>query len=254
MERRLAVHARASRQVTLVAVALALAAGPAAAAPKGAAAKAAFQRGVKAYEAKDWAAASEALGESFALEADAETLFAWAQAERQLEHCEKAIELFGRLEQFDLPEENRQVVRERIEECKAKLPPPAPAISTEPPVPADEPPPAPPKRRRWYKDPIGLSLLGAGVVGVGVGTGFLVAASSADSAAGEAATYDEFVRLDDRAKSRGTVGVIGLSVGVAFAGAGVIWYLTRGGDDAERARVSGWIDRGGGGLAVTGSM
>ena len=79
-----------------------------------------------AYQKGDFAAASEALANSFRIEPDVETLFAWAQSERQLEHCDKAIELFEKLLTFDLPAENKKVVRGKIDECKALLPPQQP--------------------------------------------------------------------------------------------------------------------------------
>jgi two-component system response regulator HydG len=50
---------------------------------------------VKAYQAHNYALASKYLEKSFGFERDVETLFAWAQSERQLDHCDKASELTG---------------------------------------------------------------------------------------------------------------------------------------------------------------
>ena len=52
---------------------------------------------------------------------DVETLFAWAQAERQLGNCQKASELYDKLLEMDMPAENKQAVRDKLEECKAQL-------------------------------------------------------------------------------------------------------------------------------------
>ena len=122
MERRLAVHARAHRKALsglLAAAVLLTGASLASAAPKTPEAKAAFDRGVAAYTANDYAAASEALGQSYALEPDVETLFAWAQTARKLERCDKASELYGKLLAYDLPDENKAAIRTKLEDCKA---------------------------------------------------------------------------------------------------------------------------------------
>jgi len=100
-------------------VAVLLASGAAGAAPKSAAARAQFDKGVAAYTKGDYEAASAALGSSFVLEADAETLFAWAQTERKLGHCDRAIELYTKLLKMDLPAENKEAVKVQIGECKA---------------------------------------------------------------------------------------------------------------------------------------
>ena len=72
-----------------------------------------------AYTSNDYAMAGEALGQSYALEPDVETLFAWAQTERKLERCDKASELYGKLLAYDLPDENKAAIRTKLEECKA---------------------------------------------------------------------------------------------------------------------------------------
>jgi hypothetical protein len=249
---------------------VALVAAPAVAAPKKADAKAAFDKGVKAYQAGDYAAASAALGESYKLEGDAETLFAWAQAERKLDHCDKAIELWGMLERYDLPKENRAAIAQKIDECKeilAKRAPPEPTpeptpVTTQPeptePTRVELPPPPEHEKRgsRW-KDPVGLTMLGLGVAGLATGTVFTLQARSADKDKDNAPTYDEFVRLRDRAESKGKLGMIGLAAGGALVAGGLVWILTRpDGDSGERAPapVTGWIDEHGGGLVLTGGF
>ena len=151
MERRFAVHAGA--RVALIAV-TALATS-ATAAPRGRRARVEFNRGVKAYATRHYEAAASALARSYALEHDPETLFAWAQTERKLDHCDKAVELYGKLLALHLPEANKRAVEDQLAECKqilaAQAPapapdttPPAPAPDTTPPTPApDTTPPAP---------------------------------------------------------------------------------------------------------------
>ncbi|HWU90330.1 MAG TPA: hypothetical protein VN253_23865 [Kofleriaceae bacterium] len=243
----------------LAAVAVLALASPAAAAPKGAPAKAAFDRGVVAYQKGDFAAAAEALGASFKLEADVETLFAWAQSERQLEHCDKAVELFTKLLGFDLPAENKKVVQSKIDECKAIIAaqPPKEPVPTEQPKPAEpaqvvQPPPVkppPPGRSPWWKDPIGDGLVGAGIVGLGAGAFFLVSARQAEQ--DSLKNIGQFEKYDDRAQSRGKLGVISSIVGGVLVAGGIVRYATHYGGE-EHQTVTGWLTPDGGGIAAFG--
>lgn len=279
MERRFAVHARARRQA-VISLALVLASGAASAAPKDTDARALFDRGVGAYTRKDYSASADALQKSYALEVDPDTLFAWAQAERKLGNCLKAIELYDELLAFELPRANRDAIAESRAECKqlvetVKPAPPAKRDDVKPR--GDRDPGDGPKhtrsattarrddggdpaievratapRRPWYREPVGDTLVGVGVVGMGVGIGLLVSASAANSDKKTAATYTQYKELQDRATSRGRFGVIAGAAGAGFAAAGLIWYATRGG--GERATVTGWLAPATGGLVVTGAF
>jgi tetratricopeptide (TPR) repeat protein len=275
MDPRLAVHAGSHRQKVsawLVALAALALAAPAMAAPKGGPAKVAFDRGVAAYQKGDFAVASEALGASFKLEPDAETLFAWAQAERQLDHCDKAIELFEKLLTFDLPAENKKVIVGKIEECRALLPPKPPEKQPEKPpeTPPDRQPEAPPEASlvggtapssadrpppgpegsSWWKDPVGGGLVAGGVVGLGVGSYFLVSARNAE----RDATDLDFKEKDELAQRNSMIGTIALVAGGALLAGGVVRYVTRrgGGRGKERTAVTGWLSPGGGGITAIG--
>lgn len=266
MESRLAVHAGPGEEVIRSAAILVLAlATPALAAPKGGAAKVAFNKGVAAYKKGAFDTASEALAKSFALEADPDTLFAWAQSERQRGKCDKAIELFEKLLAYELPDENKRAIREKVDECKTILgaqkpvvvepPPPEPA----PPAPAPDPAPAiadpatepprsdapAPEGRPWWKDPVGGVLVGSGVVGLGVGGYFLLSARGAANDADAATNYFDFEEHTQRAEARGRNGLIAALAGGALVGAGVIWYATRG---EAKTTVSTWFAPNGGGV------
>src|SRR6185436_14201758 len=104
-----------------LALAVVLVAGAADAKPRRRDARVAFDRGVTAYQKGNFEAASEALGKSFTLERDVDTLFAWAQSERKLEHCDKAIELYEKLLAFNLPAANREAVETKLTECRTQL-------------------------------------------------------------------------------------------------------------------------------------
>lgn len=238
MERRLAVHARTA----VIAAASLLASATASAAPRGAEARAAFDKGVAAYKKADYSAASDALGRSFTLEADADTLYAWAQTERKLNHCDKAVELYGRLLTMDLPEANKSAVVQQIDECNAIIaqqkpsqpestPAPAPAPSESPGAgavlpPSPERPEEPAPSSKWM-NPVGLGLVGLGVVGLGAGTVFTVQAMTADNDKENATTYGDFQRFEERATSRGKLGVIAGASGAVLVAAGIIYIVTR---------------------------
>jgi hypothetical protein len=291
VERRFAVHAGTHRQALTAFVAVLLAASPASvgAAPKGRAAKAQFDKGVAAYGKNDYAAASTAFGKSYALEADVETLFAWAQAERKQAHCDKASDLYVKLLAAKLPAENKAVVQTQLDECKRILdddqakaaaaaradqarvdqaradqaradqahagPGDAPHPDEQPAAHTDvtirgsttEPEASP-----WFKDPAGDVLVGLGIVGVTIGSGLLLSASSADADSKTAPTYAQFKAFDDKAKSRGMIGVIATGAGAALIIGGVIRYATRS-TSSESTTVTGWLDGHASGLAITGA-
>lgn len=263
MERRFPVHARAYRQAL---IALALASSSAVAAPKGAAAKKAFDKGVKAYTAGDYPTAAEAMKKSYELETDPETLFAWAQSERKQEHCEKAIELYNELLVYELPAENKQVIETQVGECKQILAAKQPAKEEPPPKEPEPPPPAkedkaeapPPEQpstpegRPWWKDPVGDGLVVVGVAGLVVGGLKLSSAASADSNKTNATSYADFKKFSDQATSDGKTGVIAAGAGAALVAVGVIWYATH--RDHHEHTVTGWLSPTGGGIGLAGGF
>jgi tetratricopeptide (TPR) repeat protein len=126
------------------------------------------------------------------------------------------------------------------------------ARRTQPAASPEVPPAAPsPAVRVWYRDPIALGLLGTGVAAIGVGTGFLLSAQSADQDAKAAKTYQQVQDAGDRASRRGTVGSITTAAGIALVGGGVAWIVLHR-DSGEQRAVTGWLLPGGGGLAVHG--
>jgi len=297
VERRLAVLAGSNAQALTrrgargrawpLALAVLLVAGAADAKPRRRDAKLQFDRGVTAYQKGNFEAAAEALARSFTLERDADTLFAWAQSERKLDRCDKAIELYEKLLTYNLPAANKSAVELNLDECRTLVaqqkvrvepPPPEPRpaepiaseprpqSSTEPPprvaqtTPAPGGPQPPPLRdtstapRPWYKDPIALGLGGGGVVLLGVGTGLLISAKSLDSdSKAERDDYHRALDLRDQARSRGNIGGATAAVGaLALIGAGV-WVATHR-KSAESSTVTGWLVPGSGGLAVAGAF
>ncbi|HSN29126.1 MAG TPA: hypothetical protein VLT45_22715 [Kofleriaceae bacterium] len=285
MERRFAIHARAHALIAAVV----MASSPVLAAPRSPASKKEFDKGVKAYTAGDYDTAADAMEKSYQLEKDPETLFAWAQAERKLDNCTKAIELYKELLGYDLPAENKQVIQQNMTECKqvladkAKSPPKdsqdsLPKDSAPPvdkadaagplPVASDKPAPIPNEKgplaekpmpaaesggRPWWKDPVGDGLVIVGVGGLVFGGVELMSASKADSDKAKATTYADFTRLEKKAHDDGQLGVIAAGAGGALVVLGIVWYATH--RDHHERQVTGWIaPTGGGGVAITGGF
>jgi tetratricopeptide (TPR) repeat protein len=115
---------------------------------------------------------------------------------------------------------------------------------------AEVPPPAP-ATHAWSRDPIALTLLGTGVAAIGVGTGFLVSARSADHDERRATNYQQAQDAANRASRRSLVGSITGGVGAALVGGGVVWIVLQR-SSGEPRTVSGWLLPGGGGLVAQG--
>ncbi len=242
------------------------------AAPKKKDAKAAFDRGVAAYQREDYAKAATELGKSFDLEADLETLYAWAQAERMQEDCDAASKLYRKLLGYDLPDENKEVIREKLEECRKILDEPEEAVEItegEDDWPAGEPRARPtdedlPSMRPgkpgspWYTDKIGHVLVGGGAVAVVIGVVFLGQASDAQAAA--QTSYDDFAAANERAESRGRMGSTALIIGGGLILGGLAHYVLRDDgsrpatliEDSDETVVVPWLNADGGGLATMG--
>jgi tetratricopeptide (TPR) repeat protein len=242
---------------------------PAHAAPKKKDAKAAFDRGVAAYQREDYAKAASELGKSFDLEADLETLYAWAQAERMQDDCDAASKLYRKLLGYDLPDENKEVIREKLEECRKILDEPDEPIEVtegedgwpvgkpreRPTEDADQPERPGRPGTPWYTDKLGGALVAGGVIAIGAGTVFMMqAASAADDAQ---LSYEEFEAANARAESRGLMGSTALIIGGGLILGGVARYILR--DDGSRpARPASetvlvpWLNADGGGLATMG--
>ena len=140
------------------------------------AAQALYDRALKKFETHDYAAAIGDLEEGFALDPRREFLFAEAQAKRLGGDCRGAVVLYQRFLTTRPPALQIDATQIALARCAQELAKkPEVVIMTPPPAPPP-PKPAPP---RWTRDPWGLALTGAGVVALGIGIGYFVAAESA---------------------------------------------------------------------------
>lgn len=206
-------------------------------------ARALYDEGLAAYQAKDYAAASAAFDAGFALEPRREFLFANAQARRLAGDCRGAVPLYQRFLEMSPPAVQASATHIGLARCAQQMAAERPAPPTVAPPPAP-PPPAPPPP--WTHDRAGAALLGAGVVALGVGAGFLAASFAALPGDG-AADHGAYAQARATAESRHAVSVVSLVAGGALVAAGVARYAW-----VRRARATLTLVPGG--LALEGTF
>lgn len=224
-------------------------------------AQAVFEEAQAAFEAKDFAAASKLLERAYMLEPNPVLLYPWAQAERNLDHCAVAIDLYRQFIESAPSQRMVDDAQKNIERCEESLaaaepepaPEPEPAVDPEPPPrPKDPTPPTDaPDDKPVGRDAAGAVLVSLGAVGLVVGTALAVTAAKKAKVAHEA--DDNLAYLDARKSALGlrAGGIASLVVGGALVLAGVIRYgvLAR---KRGRGDVALLLPRGGAGLAWSG--
>ncbi|HEY5934931.1 MAG TPA: hypothetical protein VIU61_09855 [Kofleriaceae bacterium] len=187
----------------------------------------------------------EALNEltiAYTLSPMPDILYAIAQVHVKLGDCTQAITFYERFLGTRPPDEPADAAREAIEVCRtqpprasgqiepteppAPLTPPEPAPDVAPPAPAPAPAPVQVDQpSTWYKDKLGLGLVGGGVVS-GVISLVMYRSATADLDAAEAApTYPEHVDLVESAKGKRTIAAVLAVGGVALVGAGAVRFV-----------------------------
>jgi len=211
-------------------------------------ARAHYERGLALFQAKDYAGATRELEAGFAVEPRREFLFAEAQARRLAGDCRAAVPLYQRFLESGPPAVQVNATHIALGRCAQQLAtaheepvpprPPPPAPGPAPPPPAPAPPP-------WTHDALGAALLGAGVVGLGVGAAFLAGSYAARTSP---PTLPEYQQQRATAEGRLTVAVVSLAAGGALAAGGVARYWLvrrRGGERVTLAIVPGGLVLGG---------
>lgn len=200
--------------------------------------KAVWREGVKQYDLGDFDAAIKKFEEAYQIFPNPDILFNLGQAHRKTKTYERAIHYFRTFLRYKPNAPNRDVVEQLIAELEgltaaqkasnerppdtvhAPPPPPAaPSPTTATPAPA---PAQPTEAPRWYQDTLGLTLAAAGLVALGVGTGFLIHSSGLSSDA--EANHDEQSAQDlhDSAKTFQLAGGITVVAGAALLTGGIV--------------------------------
>jgi tetratricopeptide (TPR) repeat protein len=201
---------------------------------------------LKAYAAKDWDGAIREFQAAYAIDPSPALIYATAQAYRFENKCREAIDYYKKylaIASSCASAPDRAVCEAQITAantgittCESTLektsPPVEPPKSVTPPAPPPQSEPAPhvevtaTVESPWYKDPMGDALAVGGVIGIGVGIGFLVEANSTESKAKSATLRNDFVKGLGDATSERQVGFVALGAGVALA-AGSVWFYVR---------------------------
>ncbi len=242
------------RQTILCVGLLALLASPAALLAAPSSAPELYAEGLKLYAQEDYAQAAKVLESSYLLDEKQSTLFAWAQAERLQQHCDKASELF---EKYISKGEEAKQLKAAFQLIKQCAPPEDKTVPKEPPQftstgldgsgqdtgiekiesrpPRLSPQPSHvPLYRRWQVFAGGSLLAIAGGSYLG-----LRAQSLANDAEllPDGSEFSTVQKLEDRAKNRA------LLANISFAGAGLlgvaaVWMFLTPSERPDKNKVS----------------
>jgi tetratricopeptide (TPR) repeat protein len=207
--------------------------------PMNAEARVYFDRGAAHYESGAYAQAIDAFERGRRIDAHPDFLYALAQAHRKRGDCAAAIPLYQAFLATQPPEEEARRAQANLERCPRAAAPlatepsfamPPPALATSPPVATPEPPAtAEPVGPAWYADVTGGVLMGAGLIGAGVGTTYLVLgelnARRANRPSNDKIEHDHFAALASRDRE---IGGWTLAAGGALWLGGVIRYAWHG--------------------------
>lgn len=198
------------------------AAAPETEGPMHPAAQALYDRALAEFGAHDYAGVVRDTEAGYAVDPRREFLFTEAQAKRLGGDCRGAVVLYQRFLTTDPPPLQVDATHIALARCAQELASRPPLVIVAPPAP---PPPAPRTRPpRWWHDPWGLSLSAAGLLAIGAGTGWFVAAEAARGDAGDASTYAAYTARWSTAESRHTVALVAWAAGGAALAAGVVRF------------------------------
>lgn len=190
-----------------------------------------FELAQAAYAAQDFVRASAEFEAAFELDPKSDYLFGWAQSVRRSGDCPGALALYRKLLAMPLAPDQAAATRQAMSRC-----PPEPVATR-------------PAREPWYRDWTAHTFAASGALALGAGTWATIVSVRDERDARAADEYGEHDRLTRRAKVLRVVGISGLAIGAAAATIGIVMY-SREDSDETAPRVTGWIDRDGGGVAA----
>jgi len=220
-----------------------------------------WREGVKQYDLGDFDAAIKKFEEAYQIFPNPDILFNLGQAHRKTKSYDRAIHYFRTFLRYKPAAPNRDVVESLIAELEGLIAaekasnerppdtvhaPPPPAAPTPA---AAAPAPAPTETPRWYKDTLGMTLAGAGLIALGVGTGFLIhgggLSSDAEGTRDEQAAQD----LHDSAKTFQLAGGITMVAGAALLTGGIVRMVLH-----TRSDSSVQVSVGASGIGISGKF
>jgi hypothetical protein len=194
------------------------------------------QAGMAAYAAHDYHTAAEAFQAAYRADPNPSVLYSWAQAERLDGNCALAVILYRKLLDSYTSGSRARAVHDALAKCGetagqlAQTPaepvpePQAQAQTQTPATPAAETTapamPLRPAARPFYRDPLGDVLFVSGLVGVGVGVAYLIAADNTQG--GGVPAYDAALDARDRAHDLRLISGVALGVGAGLLVTGIV--------------------------------
>ncbi|HXJ21709.1 MAG TPA: hypothetical protein VMT03_15905 [Polyangia bacterium] len=210
------------------------------------AAQALYDRALAEFSARDYAGAIRDSEAGYTIDARRDFLFMEAQAKRLAGDCRGAVALYQQFLTTAPPQVQVDATHIALARCAQELASRPQVVVVAPPPPA---PPARPRPQRWWRDPWGLSLSAVGLVALGAGVGWFVAAQVARSDAQGADSYADYSARWSTAESRRDVAVVAWIIGgAALVAAGVRLEIVRRHARAEAGAAKGlslWLVPGG---------
>lgn len=198
-----------------------------------------LERGEQLYRDKDYAAAIAAFDAGYQLDPQPIFLYDKAQALRMAGDCASAIEAYEAFLATEPPEHEAIRARKNIENCAAKLSrSPAPPVEETAPaarVPRPVLPPRPRVRkeslpageeRAWWHDRVGVTLATSGVIALGLGAGFAVAARKAADDTALVTHLDEWNERRAAWQRDRLVAGVAAGTGIALVALAVVRFST----------------------------
>jgi hypothetical protein len=185
-----------------------------------------YERALTEFSAHDYAGAIRDSEAGYAIDARRDFLFMEAQAKRLTGDCRGAVALYQQFLTTAPPPVQVDATHIALARCAQELASRPPVVVVAPQPPAS--PPARPRPARWWRDPWGLSLSATGLVAMGIGVGWFVAAEVARSDAQGTTTYADYSARWSVAESRQDVAVVAWIVGgAALIAAGARFAIVR---------------------------
>jgi hypothetical protein len=183
-------------------------------------ARAHFIAASKAFNAQDYKTSSPEYEAAYKLDPEVPLLMSWAQSERLGGNCPRALELYQKYLYSEINERQAEFTRQRIKECGGVVP----TKAVPPPVPPPKPIVVEPSYV-WYKDYPADGLVGAGVIGLLVGTIYFVKANNAVGVAETTMQLTEYRQAKLDVDHDNKIDTGGMIIGGALALAGVGVYI-----------------------------